>query len=262
MNPWMSYHNDKLYLGWVFLRNEIFNQMPVDVQNVCYSYIDERQLIIHIQRFELYGESLSDFFYALIKSCISMVRLHSIIYENNTYFANYNHYKNIHYPCDPKSVTYNLLCDTNGFRLEGVVMRYHKRFNNPRDPVITLFQRIRKFLQNPLTATHTNKKGLQNIILDIGKDHSLLVCNGSLHGSAQMPHDYYYDTNCNIALYQYQSVVWKNKCDLYDLLKGMIQIQATKWKRKHSMDVINHCELTQNLATKMIIFEIDTQNIQ
>ena len=61
VNPFVSIHNDRIYLGWMFLRNSIFSELPKDIQGHCYEVIDEPLLIIQIQHFEAQNGPLQPF---------------------------------------------------------------------------------------------------------------------------------------------------------------------------------------------------------
>ena len=44
-SPLLSVHNDRLYLGWVFLRSSIFSETAADVQRLCYEFVNQRAVI-------------------------------------------------------------------------------------------------------------------------------------------------------------------------------------------------------------------------
>eukprot|EP01084_Bolivina_argentea_P161560 281238_1 len=250
-NRFISQNNDKLYLGWVFLRSNIFKQLSTDVHHFCYRYVDEPQLIINLQNLANDGESLSDFFYALITSSLMMVQLQSVTYKNNKYSPiNIGYKKNMEYPKDPESVQYNIVCDANKFHWGGVSMIYHKRINNINDDMIKMCNFIDKFLkQQNNNKQCSSMRLLQNIILNIGKDWSLFIVN-----SNDSNNEIEYNTECDIPLYVFESVVWKNRFTLYDLLKGIIQLKSKKWKCDDSETIEMSSHFIDHQSKQFIIY--------
>ena len=252
LNRFISNHNDRLYLGWVFLRSKIFNQLPTDIHHFCYTYVNESQLIINLQNFEQNKESLSDFFYALITSSMAMVELHSIVYKNKIYKSNTNN-NNITYPKDPESVKYNLSCFPNRFNIGGISMRYHNRINHINDDIVIMFKIIEKFLKNQNLKSVNNQRLLENIKLNFGKDYTLII----LRNGDNINDKIKYNKGCEIALYEYSNVVWKDRVNLYDLLKGIIKIKSNKWKCNDKTEIINHVLQLINHSSKQITLYID-----
>lgn len=67
-NPILTVRNDRLHLGWVFLRSPIFYETAPDVQRFCYEFVNMKQLIVHIRKFESIHESMAPFINALTRS--------------------------------------------------------------------------------------------------------------------------------------------------------------------------------------------------
>ncbi len=266
LNRFISYHNDRLHLGWVFLRNKVFKELPTDIHQYCYLFVNESQLIINLQNFEQNNESVSDFFYALVTSSMPMVELDSIIYQNKMYSAleYYQSSSTKIYPKDPESVEYNLLCAPNRFNWGGVSMKYHNRINKVNDDIVAMFKIIDKFLKsqhaknsknknNILNPNENNKRLLQNILVNVGKNYSLII----LRNVDENSNDVKYNTESDVALYEYSSIVWKDRVNLYDLLIGIIKIKSCKWKCNDKTEIINHVLQLINHSSKQITLYID-----
>merc|ERR1712154_446957 len=104
--------------------------------------------------------------------------------------------------------------------------------------MIRLFKMMQIFLRNEYdknkNKNYSSAELLQNIILNIGKNYSLILLRNGNDGN-----EIKYDTKCEIALYEFESVAFKHRVTLCDLLKGIIKMKSKKWTCDKS-EIINN----------------------
>ena len=191
-NPLLTVRNDRLYLGWVFLRSPIFYETAQDVQRLCHEFVNVKQLIVHIRKFESINESITLFINALTRSlklesdekqrkrqiARSRQKIRKIDVLEFKHQAGVKLYENELKKLSLKDY-YNaqLRAVKNGYFRDGDLigqkadleeMQYYTRMMTTEGVVANAFQGIHYFLK-------TLQNPMENVVLECGCDYQFVM---------------------------------------------------------------------------------------